>query len=90
MNEASEAEEGRVRGGRKFSEEARVNALVLLAWSADVTHFPYGATANIACKLLCSLRAVQKLGCNSLTAKSHTILLNPKNWVISTPNAILG
>ena len=35
MDEAPESEEGRVRGGTQLSEEARVNALVLLAWSAS-------------------------------------------------------
>ena len=54
MGEASEAEEGRVKGGRQLSEEARVNALVLLAWSANGTHLPYGAISNIARELLCS------------------------------------
>ena len=61
MDEASEAEEGRVRGGRQLSEEARVNAIVLLAWYANRTHLPYGAIANIARELLCSPRAVRKI-----------------------------
>ena len=40
MDEASETEEGRVRGGRQLSEETCVNALVMFAWSANGTHLP--------------------------------------------------
>ena len=79
MDEASEVEEGRVRGGRQLSEEAWVNALVLLAWSANRTHLPYGAIADIARESLCSPGQSAKFGCNYLMAKSHWILLNPKN-----------
>ena len=61
MDEASEAEEGRVRGGRQLSEEARINAFVLLAWITNGTHLPYGTIADIACKLLCSPKAVRKI-----------------------------
>ena len=61
MDEALEAEEGRVRGGRQLSEEARLNAIVLLAWSDDIMHFLYGVIAYIARKLLCSSRAVRKI-----------------------------
>ena len=61
MDEALEVEEGRVRGSRQMSEEARMNAIVLLAWSADGTHLPFGAIADIACKLLCFPMAVCKI-----------------------------
>ena len=89
MDEASETEEGRVRGGRQMSEEARVNALVLLAWSTNRTHLLYGAIANIACKLLCSPRAVCKFGCNYLMAKSHPMLLNPTKMAMPMPTAMI-
>ena len=69
MDDASEAEEGRVRGGRQMSEEARVNALVLLAWSTNRTHLPYGAIANIARESLCSPRAVRKVWMRLLDGK---------------------
>ena len=78
MDKASEAEEGRVRGGRQLNEEARFNALVLFAWSTNRTHLPYSTIANIACKSLCPPGLSAKFECNYLMAKSHWILLNPK------------
>ena len=88
MDEASEAEEGRVRGGRQLSDETRINALVLLAWSANRTHLPYSAIANIARKLLCSPGQSGKFGCNYLMAKNHPILLNPRKMAMPMPNAM--
>ena len=78
MDEASEVEEGRVRGGRQLSEEAWVNALVLLAWSANRTHLPYGAIANIARKLLCSPRAVRKIWMQLLDGKKPSDIVKSK------------
>ena len=88
MDEASEAEEGRVRGGRQLSDETRINALVLLAWSANGTHLLCGAIANIARESLCSPGQSAKSGCDYLMAKRHPILLNPKRMAILMPNAM--
>ena len=78
MDDASEAEEGRVRGGRQMSEEARINYLFLLAWFPDGTHLPYGAIANIACKLLCSSRAVRKIWMQLLDGKKPLDIVKSK------------
>ena len=80
MDEALEAEEGRVRGGRQLSEEARVNALVLLVWSANGTHLPYGAIADIARKSLCSRRAVRKIWMRLLDGKKPSDIVKSKKW----------
>ena len=82
MNEASETEEGRVRGGRQLSEEERVNALFLLGWTANRTHLPYGVIANIARELLCSPGLSKKFLCDYLMTKSHSILSNPKMGIV--------
>ena len=58
MDGASEAEKGSVGSGKQLSEDACVNALVLLAWTTDGVCLLYGAIANIACKLLCFSCAV--------------------------------
>ena len=76
MDEASDAEECRVRGSRKLNEETHVNALVLLAWSSNGTHLSHDAISNIAHKLLCSPGQSAKYGCVYLMAKNHPILLN--------------
>ena len=78
MDEAPEVEEGTVRGGRQLSEEARVNALVLLAWSADGTHLPYGAIANIDRESLCSPRAVRKIWMRLLDGKKPLDIVKSK------------
>ena len=88
MDEASDAEECRVRGSRKLNEETHVNALVLLAWSSNGTHLSHDAISNIAHKLLCSPGQSAKFGCNYLMAKSHPILLNPIKMAMSMPNAM--
>ena len=69
MDEASEAKERRVRGRRQLSEEAHINTLVLLAWTTNGTHLPYGAIANIARKMLCFSRAVRKIWMQLLDGK---------------------
>ena len=69
MNDASETEEGRIRSGKQLSEEVRINALFLNAWDANGAHLPYGATANITCKFICSPVPSKISGCNYLVAK---------------------
>ena len=78
MDEAPEVEEGTVRGGRQLSEEARVNALVLLAWSANGTHLPYGAIADIARESLCSPRAVRKIWMRLLDGEKPSEIFKSK------------
>ena len=61
-----------------MSEEARVNALVLLAWSANGTHLPYSAITDIARKSLCSPRAVCKIWMQLLDGKKPLDIVKSK------------
>ena len=68
MDEASEAEEGRVRGGRQMSKEARVNALVLFVWSANGMH-PLWRHCQHCLQVAMFPRAVRKIWMQLLDGK---------------------
>ena len=82
MDETPETEEGKVRGGRKLSEEARANSLVLLSWSANVKHLPCGAIADIARKSLCSPDSVWKIWMRLLDGKKSFDIFKYKIWAM--------
>ena len=88
MDELSEAEEGRIRGGKQLREEARVNALVLLPWTANGAHLSYGAIADIARKSLCSPRDAQKICMWLLDCKKPFNIVKSKSWAMSMPKAM--
>ena len=49
------------RGGKQLSLDARIDAVVTLAWMADGMHLPSGAIAKVANASLVSEMAIQKI-----------------------------